>query len=86
MSRINQITYSYHRQDRIDNRQRNNKAISIKTVNPMQTPVVGFISPNFSCVKVRHSVLRHLGCCHSPWRKMDMWNGPFSQHILEHGE
>lgn len=41
-------------------------AILIKTVNPMQMPVVGFISPNFSCIKIRHLVLdiQALGIVH----------------------
>lgn len=45
--------YSYHRQDR----QRNNRTVSIKTGNPVATLEVGFSSPNFDCIKVRHSVL-----------------------------
>lgn len=53
MSTINKIMYSYHKQDR----QRNNRTVSIKTGNLTGTPEVRFSSPNFSCIKVRHSDL-----------------------------
>lgn len=53
MSTINKIMHNYHRQDR----QGNNRTVSIKAGNPMQMPAVGFSSPNFSCMKVRCLVL-----------------------------